>query len=369
MSNATNIFISGNANRPLAERIAEYNYGALTPTGPEGAGKGQRFGNRHRDGEISVELGGRVRARDVFLIQPTGGYPNEYLMELFVLADAAKRASAGSVTAVIPYYAYARQDWKASPRTPITAKLVANLLKASGVDRVLTMDLHSPQIQGFFDIPVDALTAAPVFAAYLKATLGGKETTVVAPDQGGMKRADGFALRLRAGMACLGKERKSDTEVRNTRLVGDVKGKDCILLDDMTTTAGTLCEGAKTLKETGGARSVTALVSHCPLTADGVKRLTGEAGKHLDGLVTTDSLRPGAWTEGWTEEETGQTLEGVLEEGGVRAGWGPRDRRRKWMTGKIRTWLGGRITVLPIGGLFGEAINLIVGNESLSELF
>ncbi len=308
---------SGNANRPLAERIADRVGVPLSEARVE----------RYPDGEISVRFEETVRGRDVFIVQPTGLEPNEYLMELLIMADAARRASARMVTAVIPYFGYARQDRKDRSRVPVTAKLVANLLVASGIGRVVTMDLHSPQIQGFFDIPIDHLYAAPVIVKYLNETQEsrGGDRVVVAPDPGGLKNAYSYSQRLGSALAFCGKQRTSPTDVESIDLVGDVAGKDCILVDDLTSTAGTLC-GAASLAMAHGAKSVRAVVSHSLLTDEGLARL---AASPIDEIVMTDSLRH---------------PERAVPEG-------------------IRT------TVLSVGNLLGDALKRIYGNESVSKLF
>ncbi|MGE4490627.1 MAG: ribose-phosphate diphosphokinase [Kiritimatiellales bacterium] len=267
--------LAGTAHRDLAERIA--------------ATAGEKLCDvqisRFPDGEIFVKIVENVRGRDVFIIQPTSYPPNENLMELLIMIDAAKRASAKRITAVLPFYGYARQDRKDQPRVPITAKLVANLLVASGANRLLTMDLHAQQIQGFFDIPVDHLYAAPVFVRYLREHKL-DNLVVVAPDTGGMKLAASYADMLDAGVAVVGKERKSAEHVSATHLVGDVKGCNAVLVDDMTSTAGTLTAAAQLL-EKAGAASIRAMVSHSLLNSKGVDRLTASP---IIELVTTDSV-------------------------------------------------------------------------------
>ena len=311
MENHIKIF-AGNANRPLAEKIAAR---VGVPLSVASIG-------RYPDGEISVTFEETVRGRDVFIIQPTGLSPNEYLMELLIMTDAARRASAKRITAVIPFFAYARQDRKDRSRVPISAKLVANLLVAAGVGRVLTMDLHSPQIQGFFDIPVDHLYAAPLMVRYLSEKLPAQNRMVVAPDPGGLKMAYSYAQLLGAGLALAGKHRTSATEVEAFKLVGEVAGKDCILVDDMTTTAGTLAAAAQLAQEQG-AKSVRAAVSHCPITPLGIERLQKSP---LRELITTDSL--------------------------LQQNWGDFP-----------------ITVLTVADLLGDAIKRIYGDESVSRLF
>ncbi|GAB4246280.1 MAG: ribose-phosphate pyrophosphokinase [Candidatus Methylacidiphilales bacterium] len=265
---------SGSANRPLAEKIASY-------IGVElGSAQVTAFPN----GETFVKFNENIRGGDVFIIQPTCPPTNHHLMELFIMIDAARRASADRITAVIPFYGYARQDRKDQPRVPITAKLVANLLVASGAHRVLTMDLHAQQIQGFFDIPVDHLYAAPVFYDYLrKKDL--KNLVVVSPDVGGMKMAAAYSQVLGAGLAIVAKRRMSATEIENLYVVGDVKDCDVLMVDDMTETAGTLTTAAKTLKGSG-ARAIYAGVSHAILNEIALQRLKSS---DIEELITTDS--------------------------------------------------------------------------------
>ena len=245
---------------------------------------------RFPDGEIFVKLEDNVRGDDLFIVQSVAVKPNDYLMELLIMIDAAKRASANRITAVLPYYGYARQDRKDQPRVPITAKLVANLLVAAGASRVLCMDLHAQQIQGFFDIPVDHLYASPVIVKYLR-TLELDNLVVVSPDAGGLKMADAYAKMLDAGVAVVGKQRKSATDVVANHLVGDVDGCNTLLVDDMTSTAGTLSAAAGLLKK-AGAKSIRAAVSHSLLTEKGIERLKESP---IDELVTTDSVPQRKW--------------------------------------------------------------------------
>ncbi len=303
--------LAGTAHRDLAERIA--------------AKVGEKLCaveiSRFPDGEIFIKIAENVRGRDVYIIQPTSYPPNENLMELLIMIDAAKRASASRITAVMPFYGYARQDRKDQPRVPITAKLVANLLVAAGTNRLLTMDLHAQQIQGFFDIPVDHLYAAPVFVKYLREQKL-KDLVVVAPDTGGMKLAAAYADMLDAGVAVVGKERKSAERVEATHLVGDVKGCNTVLVDDMTSTAGTLTAAAKLLEQAGAA-SIRAAVSHSLLNCKGVERLNESP---IIELVTTDSV-------------------------------------------PARCETGGKVKVLSVAELLAEAIRRIHDNNSVTSLF
>ena len=240
---------------------------------------GTQLGNaevkRFADGEASVSLYETVRGSDVFLINSTCKPVNDSLMELLVMIDACKRASAGRITAVIPYFGYARQDRKAKSRDPISAKLVANMLTAAGADRVLTMDLHADQIQGFFDIPVDNLRGNPVFVDYYAKKFGEncENMVVVSPDVGSVARARIFAQKLHMGLAIVDKRRQKANQSEVMNVIGDVAGKDCILFDDMVDTAGSLCNAAKAIIEVGGARSVYACASHALLNGPAIERL------------------------------------------------------------------------------------------------
>lgn len=269
--------LTGNSNRPLAEAISAYLNLPLTKA------------NIHRfsDMEVFVEIHENVRGEDVFLIQPTSFPANDNLMELLVIIDALKRGSARRITAVLPYYGYARQDRKSGPRTPISAKLVANLITAAGADRVLTIDLHANQIQGFFDIPTDNLFAAPVFAKDLTKRHSDKKPTIVSPDVGGVVRARAIAKRLGVDLAIIDKrrERSGVSEVMN--IIGEIKGQDCTLIDDIVDSAGTLCNAAVALKD-AGANSVSAYVTHGVLSGGAVARVTASP---LEELVTTDSIQ------------------------------------------------------------------------------
>ncbi len=267
---------SGSANPGLAQKMAralELELGEVEIT-------------RFPDGETFVKFVQNIRGADVFIIQPTCRPPNENLMELLIMIDAARRASAARITAVLPYFGYARQDRKDQPRVPITAKLVANLLVTSGTDRVLAMDLHAQQIQGFFDIPVDHLYAAPVLVKYLREVVNKDKVTVVAPDSGGVKMAHGYAAMLNAGLAIVAKRRINAEKVSSLHLVGDVEGRDCILVDDLTSTAGTLISAARKLKASGANR-VYAAVTHCCLTSEARENL--ETSEIVE-MVTTDTV-------------------------------------------------------------------------------
>lgn len=245
---------------------------------------------RFPDGEIFVKIVDNVRGDDLFIVQSVAVEPNDMLMELLIMIDAAKRASAKRITAVLPYYGYARQDRKDQPRVPITAKLVANLLVAAGANRVICVDLHAQQIQGFFDIPVDHLYGSPVIVKYLR-SLKLNDLVVVSPDAGGLKMADAYAKMLDAGIALVGKQRKSCEDVVANHLVGDVAGRNTLLVDDMTSTAGTLCAAAQLL-EAAGATSVRAAVSHSLLAEKGISRLTDSA---IVELVTTNTIPQREW--------------------------------------------------------------------------
>jgi ribose-phosphate pyrophosphokinase len=302
---------SGNANPALAREIASY----------VGVPLGQASVTSFPNGETAVKINENVRGRDVFIVQPTAPPTNQNLMELLIMIDAARRASAQRITAVVPFYGYARQDRKDQPRVPITAKLVANLLVAAGANRVLTMDLHAQQIQGFFDIPVDHLYAAPVIYKYLS-SLKLENPIVVAPDVGGMKLASAYSQMLSTGLAIVAKQRTSATSVESQYVLGDVKDKDVVMVDDLTETAGTLTAAARKVKE-HGARRVIAAVSHALLADMAHERLKESC---IDELVTTNST-------------------------------------------VIRPISGFKITTLSIASLLGEAIKRIHGGESVSSLF
>ena len=273
------------------------------------------------DGETFVKINENIRGRDVFIVQPTCPPTNQNLMELLILVDAARRSSAARITAVIPFFGYARQDRKDQPRVPITAKLVANLLAAAGVQRVLTMDLHAQQLQGFFDIPVDHLYALPVMINYLR-NLGLGDLVVVSPDVGGVKMASAYAEALKGALAIVVKRRLSATEIEAVTVIGDVEGKNVILVDDLTETAGTLVGAARILRDQG-ARDIYAGVSHSVLTDLAVERLKSS---EIKELITTDSV-------------------------------------------PVRTDVDSRVTVLSVAELLGEGIRRIHDDESVSSLF
>ena len=269
--------LSGNSNRPLAEAISAYLKLPLTKASVR----------RFSDMEVFVEIQENVRGEDVFIIQSTSYPANDNLMELLVALDALKRGSARRVTAVIPYFGYARQDRKSGPRTPISAKLVANLITEAGADRVLTLDLHAGQIQGFFDIPTDNLYAAPVFIKDIADKLAGNSITIVSPDVGGVFRARFLAKRLDAELAIVDKRREQAGVSEVMNIIGDVKGRRCILVDDIVDSAGTLCNAAVALMD-AGAQSVRAYVTHGVLSGGAVARVTSSP---LEALVTTDSIQ------------------------------------------------------------------------------
>lgn len=308
---------SGTANPALAEKVAAYLGRPLN-----------KIDIKHfPDGETFCQVIDPVRGKDVFVIQSGSPSPNEAYMELFVIMDALKRGSAARITAVLPYYGYARQDRKDQPRVPITARLVANLLQTAGADRVITMDLHANQIQGFFDIPLDHLKAEPVILKYIRDQHWAKPV-VVAPDTGGAKNAYGYSRKIGCGLAIVAKQRTGDSTVDAFSVVGDVNGCDVIMVDDMTATGGTLSAAAKMCRDCG-AKSVHAFVSHFPLTEKGVERLMHET--QLDELVVTDSIP-------------------------LREGFDPSS-------------LPFKLTTLSVAPLIGEAIKRTHVNESINDLF
>jgi len=302
---------TGTSNPPLAQSIAA----------SVGTELGKCTVSAFPDGETFVKIEENVRGEDVFLVQATSPPTNHNLMEMFIMMDALRRASASRITAVLPFYGYARQDRKDQPRVPITAKLVANLLVAAGANRVLTMDLHAQQIQGFFDIPVDHLYAAPVMYEYLKSKKI-PDLVVVSPDVGGLKMAHAYSQVLESGLAIVAKRRKNATEVESMAIIGEIRGKNVLMVDDLTETAGTLTTAASLLHKKG-AKKLYACVSHALLNDIGIERLRKSK---IDELITTDTvLRP--------------AIEGV------------------------------KITTLSVAGLLGEAIKRINSNSSVTSLF
>lgn len=276
MMKSMSIF-SGNSNPALAQEICRHLEVQL----------GTAVVKTFADGEIYVEVGENVRGVNCFVVQPTCSPPNQALMELLIMIDALKRASAGSIVAIIPYFGYARQDRKAKLRTPITAKLVANLITAAGADRALAMDLHAGQIQGFFDIPFDHLYAMPVLIDELtQLGLRGEDVVVVSPDAGGVERARGFAKRLGAGLAIIDKRRTGPNVCEVMNVVGDVHGKRAVIIDDIIDTAGTLCNAAEAVMDVGAA-SVSACASHGVLSGPAVDRIEASVLKHI---LVTDTI-------------------------------------------------------------------------------
>lgn len=275
---------SGNANPKLAADICKY----------IGIKLGESEVGCFSDGETYASIYETVRGSDVFLIQSTCMPVNDNLMELLIMIDAMRRASAGRITAVIPYFGYARQDRKAKSRDPISAKLVANMLTAAGADRVLTMDLHAAQIQGFFDIPVDVLLGNPIFVDYYAKKFGDKceEMMVVSPDVGSVARARAFAQKLHMNLAIVDKRRQKANQCEVMNVIGDVKGKDCILFDDMVDTAGSLCNAARAVVEVGGAHNVYACASHGVLSGPAIERINASNITELAFLDTIPAIDP-----------------------------------------------------------------------------
>ncbi len=270
--------ISGNSNPILAKEISselKENIIDVTVT-------------RFSDQEVFVEINENVRGKNIFIIQSTSMPANDHLMELLITIDALKRASAQTVTAVIPYFGYARQDRKVGPRTPISAKLVADILTTAGIDRLLTLDLHAGQIQGFFDIPVDNLYAAPVITKDIKINYKNKDIVIISPDVGGVVRARGIAKRIDGDLAIVDKRRGKANESEVMNIIGDINGRDCIIVDDIVDTAGTLCNAAEALIK-AGAKSVSAYITHGVLSGPAVERIKKSK---LDELVITDSIAP-----------------------------------------------------------------------------
>ncbi|MBI2486017.1 MAG: ribose-phosphate pyrophosphokinase [Deltaproteobacteria bacterium] len=305
---------SGTSNVPLSEAVCRY-LGVSTCIAEI---------KRFSDGEVFVEISESVRGTHVFVIQSTCPPVNEHIMELLIITDALKRASAGAITAVIPYYGYARQDRKVQPRAPITAKLVADILARAGVKRVVTMDLHAGQIQGFFDVPVDHLYAAPILIKYLKKKFNKDELVVVSPDAGGMERARVFAKRLDVGLAMTDKRRPAPNEAEIMNVIGDVVGKTAIIVDDLVDTAGTAAQAAQALiKE--GAKRVTLCCTHGVLSGNAVKRIDDSL---VEEVIITDTI----------------------------------PQRQETQNCK-------KIKILSISDLLGEAIRRIAIGESISTLF
>ena len=304
----------GNSNPALAEKICTF----------LGFPLGQAKVKKFSDGEIMVEIGENVRGRDIYVVQSTCFPTNNNLMELLIMMDALKRASAATITAVIPYYGYARQDRKVAPRTPITSKLVADLITTAGADRMVTIDLHAGQIQGFFNIPVDNLYAAPVILEHLKGRFSNNHIVMVSPDAGGTERARAFAKRLGCTLAIIDKRRTKPNEAEVMHLVGDVKDKIAIILDDMIDTAGTLTQAAKALKD-HGARTIYACATHGVLSGPAIDRINSS---DIEEVVITDTIPLG-------ENEA--------------------------RTSKIK--------VLSIAEILAETIRRIHGDESVSSLF
>jgi ribose-phosphate pyrophosphokinase len=278
--------ISGNANLPLAKAMAR----RMSMHRGTQVGLVEARVERFNDQEIFVEVFENVRGEDMYVIQPTSNPANDNLMELLIMTDALKRSSAARITAVIPYFGYARQDRRAKARTPISAKLVANLITQAGVDRVLTMDLHAAQIQGFFDIPVDNLYAAPIFALDIEHHFKGRmgDLMVVSPDVGGVARARELASRIHAPLAIVDKRREKAGEVAEMTVIGDVSGRTCLIVDDIADTAGTLCKAAELLME-HGASEVHSYISHGVLSGPAVERVGKSV---MKSLVITDTIEP-----------------------------------------------------------------------------
>jgi ribose-phosphate pyrophosphokinase len=306
--------VAGNSNRALAEAIAGYLNMQLT----------KAVVRRFADMEVFVEILENVRGEDVFVMQSTSFPANDHLMELLIIIDALRRASARRITAVMPYFGYARQDRKPGPRTPISAKLVANMIDRAGADRVLTLDLHAGQIQGFFDIPTDNLFSAPVMVRDIKERLELGNLVVVSPDVGGVVRARALAKRIDAPLAIVDKRRERPGESEVMNIIGDVRGRYCILVDDIVDSGGTLCNAADALLA-NGAKAVRAYITHGVLSGGAVARITAS---RLEELVITDSIMP---------------------------------------TEAIK--VSRNIRVLPIAGLIGESIGRIATDASVSSLF
>lgn len=305
--------IAGNAHKGLAAEISRHLGVPLIDV----------VNTRFSDGEIMLQINENVRGADVFVIQPSCPPVNENIMELLLMLDALKRASAGRITAVMPYYGYARQDRKVQPRVPISSKLIADLITVAGANRVLTMDLHAGQIQGFFDIPVDHLYGSPVLYEYIKKREF-KDLVIVSPDAGGVERARNFAKRLNASLAIIDKRREAANVSQVMNVIGDVEGRDSVLLDDMIDTAGTIVQAAEALKQKG-ARKVCAACSHAVLSGPAIERVNSSC---LENLIVTDTI--------------------------------PFDSKREKSA---------KLIVLSVAGLFADAIKRIHEESSISSLF
>jgi len=310
------VVFSGNSNKPLVKEICDY---LKVPIGRCDV-------NKFSDGETQIEIAENVRGRDVFLVQSTSSPVNDHLMELLIMIDAARRASAESITAVVPYFGYARQDRKVAPRTPITARLVADLITSAGADRFVSMDLHAGQIQGFFDMPSDHLYASPILLDDMKRKYGSRpdDVVVVSPDAGGVERARAFAKRLGATLAIVDKRRPKANVAEVMQIVGDVRGKTAILLDDMIDTAGTLSLGARALSASG-ARRIVAYAVHPVLSGPAIERLQSSP---IEEVVVTNTI---------PLQDDATTCK--------------------------------KITQLSVARIFGEAIRRIHSGDSLSSLF
>lgn len=307
------LIFSGNSNKALTNDICKFLKVKLADASID----------HFSDGEIRIKLNANVRGHDVFVVQPTCAPSNENLMELLIMIDALKRASAQRITAVLPYFGYARQDRKDQPRVPITAKLVANLLTVAGADRVLTIDLHAGQIQGFFDIPLDHLFAFTIFSEYIKKLKLDDNLVIVSPDVGGIKTARAYAKRLKCSLAIVDKRRVNDRQAEVMHIMGDVKGKNAVITDDMVATAGSLVEAVDAIKK-AGAKDVYAMITHAVLCGPAIERLKKS---HLKELVVTDTI--------------------------------PLPEEKKLSN----------IKVLSVASLLGEAIKRIHDEESISVLF
>lgn len=306
--------ITGSSNQPFAQKVAEHCFTDLVPAEL----------NRFSDGEICVEVHENIRGKDVFLVNSTCTPVNESLMELLIMIDTAKRSSAQRITAVIPYFGYARQDRKSASRTPITAKLVADLLQRAGAHRILTMDLHAGQIQGFFDIPVDNLFATPIFARHAKKNIKSKNIICVAPDVGGTERARALGKMLDADLAIVDKRRPKPGQSKVMNVIGNVKDKTCIIVDDIIDSGGTIVNAAKALKDRG-AKEVFVYITHGVLSGEAVEKIKKSV---IKKLVITDTI------------DNGNKIKNVKN-----------------------------IEVLPISTLMGEAIKRISNSTSVSDLF